>query len=136
MVRTVAAISLGAIAGALSRYYLGLYLGQLLGTQLPYGTLIINVTGCFVMGVMTTVSLGQVVTIHPDLRLLLLTGFLGSYTTFSSYALDSVNLLQQQHLGADLFYWAGSTLLGLLSLELGIVLAERVLNQVGRKRSE
>ena len=61
MVRTVAAISLGAIAGALSRYYLGLYLGQMLGTQLPYGTLIINVTGCFVMGVMTAVSLGQVV---------------------------------------------------------------------------
>jgi fluoride exporter len=134
MVRTVAAISFGAIAGALSRYYLGLYLGQLFGTQLPYGTLIINVTGCFVMGVMTAVPLRHVVTIHPDLRLLLLTGFLGSYTTFSSYALDSVNLLQQQ-LDADLFYWAGSAFLGLLSLELGIVLAERVLNQVGRKRS-
>lgn len=49
-VRTVMAISLGAIAGALCRYHLGLGIGPLLGTSTPYGTLVINMTGCLVMG--------------------------------------------------------------------------------------
>lgn len=133
--QTLAAISLGAIAGSLSRYYLGLGIGHVLGIQMPYGTLVINVTGCFVMGFLSTFSLGQVLSIHPDFRLLVLTGFLGSYTTFSSYELDNAKLLQQHHLESNLAYWMGSTLLGLLSLELGVDLAKRVLDQLERQRS-
>jgi len=136
MVRTIFAIALGASAGALSRYYLGLGVAQCLGSEMPYGTLIINVTGCFVMGFLTVLSSGQVVSIHPDVRLLLLTGFLGSYTTFSSYELDSAKLLQHRRLETDLFYWMGSTILGFISLQLGIVLAEWLLNKSERKRSD
>jgi fluoride exporter len=135
MVRTIFAITLGAIAGALSRYYLGLVIAQCLGSEMPYGTLIINVTGCFFMGFLTVLSLGQVVSIHPDVRLLLLTGFLGSYTTFSSYELDSAKLLQHRRLEPDLLYWMGSTVLGFINLQLGIVLAEWSLNKLERKRS-
>jgi CrcB protein len=129
---TVMAISLGAIAGALCRYYLGLGIGHLLGTALPYGTLVINITGCFVMGLLATLSLGQVISLHPDLRLLLLTGFLGSYTTFSSYELDSAKLLFQKDLQADLTYWTGSVLLGIISLQLGVALAEWMLKKLDR----
>jgi len=71
-------------------------------------------------GLLATLSLGQVISFHPDLRLLLLTGFLGSYTTFSSYVLDSVKLLSQRDLQADLIYWTGSVLLGFISLQLGV----------------
>ena len=129
IVRTVGAISLGAIAGALSRYYVGLIIGQLLGTQMPYGTLFANLTGCFIMGLLTTISFSTIVRIHPDLRLLVLTGFLGSYTTFSSYELDVAKLIEQQHLQSALLYWGGSVLLGWLSLELGTGLAKWILRQ-------
>lgn len=87
-VRTPAGISFGAVSGALSRYYLGLWLSQLFGTEFPYSTLIINVSGCFVMGFFTALALGPWVAVNPDMRLLVTTGFLGSYTTFSTYELD------------------------------------------------
>ncbi|MCS6815039.1 MAG: CrcB family protein, partial [Cyanobacteria bacterium] len=61
VVRTVAAISLGAIAGALCRYYFGLAMNHLLGIEVPYSTLVINVTGCLAMGIVATLSLDQVV---------------------------------------------------------------------------
>jgi CrcB protein len=122
--RTVVAISLGAIAGALCRFYLGTWLTQLLGSDIPYGTMLINLTGCFVMGFFATFSLMRVITIHPDVRLMATTGFLGSYTTFSSYELDAAKLVTRS-LESDLMYWGGTILLGLVSLQLGIALAER-----------
>lgn len=134
VVRTVIAISLGAIAGALCRYYFGLAMNHLLGIGVPYSTLVINVTGCLTMGIISTLSLEQVINMHPDLRLLLLTGFLGSYTTFSSYELDSARLLQQDRLGADLLYWSGSVVLGLMGLQVGIALAEWLLNKLDPAR--
>ncbi|MGL4621415.1 MAG: fluoride efflux transporter CrcB [Chroococcidiopsis sp.] len=95
--RTPLAISFGAIAGALSRYYLGAWFVQMFGTMIPYGTLFINVSGCFLMGFFATLSLGWIITIHPDLRLLVTMGFLGSSTTFSTYQLDTAKLLEQRH---------------------------------------
>jgi CrcB protein len=124
--RTPLAIALGAIAGALSRYYVGLWFTQLLGIGFPYSTLFINVSGCFAMGFLATLSLERVITIHPDVRLLLTTGFLGSYTTFSTYELDIAALLQERKLASDLIYWLGSSVLGLLGLQLGSALAEFV----------
>lgn len=124
LVRSMVAIALGAIAGALSRYYLGMGISHLVASPIPYSTLIINVSGCFVMGFLATLPSSPTFGIHPDLRLLLLTGFLGSYTTFSSYELDSKKLLQQQSLESALLYWAGSAILGLLSLQFAIILAK------------
>lgn len=126
-VQTPIAIALGAIAGALSRYYLGLWLNHWLGTAFPYSTLIINLTGCFGMGVIVTLFFHLNNQIHPNIRVLLTTGFLGSYTTFSSYELDTARLLQQQHVASALLYWAASAGLGLVSLYLGMAIAEQVL---------
>lgn len=123
-VRTPVGISLGAIAGALSRYYLGLWFTQLFGTGFPYSTLIVNLSGCFVMGFFTTLALGPLITIHPDMRLLVTTGFLGSYTTFSTYELDTAKLLQERSLEIDLVYWLSSAFFGLISLFLGNAIAE------------
>jgi len=128
LIRTLIAISLGTIAGALSRYYLGLQIANIFGSQIPYGTFIINITGCFVMGLLVAISEEQGFRIHPDLKLLLFTGFLGSYTTFSSYELDSIRLIQANHLELALLYWLGSTTLGLLSLAIGMVLTRKILD--------
>lgn len=123
-VRTPIGISLGAISGALSRYYLGLWFTQLFGTGFPYSTLIINVSGCFVMGFFTTLALGSLITIHPDIRLLVTTGFLGSYTTFSTYELDEAKLFQEHNLEIYLLYYLISAFFTLISLLLGNALAE------------
>lgn len=123
-IRTPIAIALGAIAGALSRYYVGVWLSQRLGADLPYGTLLINLTGCAAMGFFATFALEHVTPIAPELRLLVAVGFLGSYTTFSTYALDSIALLRDRGTFVSLMYWAGSAVFGAISLSLGISLAK------------
>ncbi|MGV2829086.1 fluoride efflux transporter CrcB [Myxosarcina sp. GI1(2024)] len=121
--RATIAISLGAIAGALCRYYLGDWLTQLVEIEFPIGTLIVNLSGCFLMGLITTLATERLL-LKPDLVLMLTTGFLGSYTTFSSYELDSANLLEMRSLQIDLAYWVGTPLLGFLCFSLGSRLAE------------
>lgn len=119
------AISLGAIPGALSRYYLTLLLTHWFGSGFPYGTFVINLTGAMLMGCFVTFTLERTMT-SPDLRLLIAVGFLGSYTTFSTYALDTANLLKTSQHGVALVYWLGSAVLGFLSLELGGYLARHL----------
>jgi len=124
-IRAPLAVSLGAIPGALSRYYLTLGFNQWLGPDFPYGTFWINLSGTLVMGFFTTWVLERGGT-SADFRLLISVGFLGSYTTFSTYALDTANLLRTSGL-TSAFYWAGSAFLGVVSLELGSFLARRLL---------
>lgn len=122
-VRNPIAVSLGAIAGALSRYYLGIWLAQRLGTSFPYATLIINLTGSFALGLLTSLVLERILPISPEVRLLIATGFLGSYTTFSTYELDTINLVQDSSFNKAIIYWLGSAVMGSVSLYLGIIAA-------------
>lgn len=121
--RNPIAISFGAIAGALSRYYLTLWFTQRFGTAFPYGTFFINLTGCLAMGFLITIALERIATIPPEIRLMVTTGFLGAYTTFSTYGLESVNLLRNRNISTFSFYWAGSAILGVMSVQLGVILA-------------
>lgn len=85
------AISLGAIVGANARYWLGTWLDQTFSTGFPLGTFIINVTGSLVLGffvVLTTERLS----LSPEWRLLMAVGFLGSYTTFSTFSVETWRL--------------------------------------------
>ncbi|CAA9570432.1 Fluoride ion transporter CrcB [uncultured Synechococcales cyanobacterium] len=125
LIRAPLAISFGAVPGALSRYYLTLLFARWLGTSFPYGTLIINLSGALVMGFFVTLTLERAIT-APDLRLLIAVGFLGSYTTFSTYALDTSMLLRTGGQDYALLYWAGSAILGVLGLELGSALARKL----------
>jgi CrcB protein len=124
-VRVPLAISLGAIAGALSRYYLTLGFSQWLGTAFPFGTFVINLSGAFIMGFFATLAVERTI-ISPDLRLMIAVGFLGSYTTCSSYQLDAERLLMSGSWEISLLYWIGSAILGVLCLELGTYLAQRL----------
>jgi CrcB protein len=121
--RSPIAISLGAIAGALSRYYLTLWFAQRFGTAFPYGTFFINLTGCLAMGFFATFALERLPTIPPDIKLLVTTGFLGAYTTFSTYGLESTTLLRVRNFSTFTFYWAGSAILGIICIQLGVILA-------------
>lgn len=123
-IRNPIAVCLGAVAGALSRYYITLWFAQRFGVNFPYGTFFINISGCFAMGFFTTLALNKVAMISPEIRLLVATGFLGAYTTFSTYGLDTITLLNRGNLLKVSFYWAGSAILGVVSVQLGTVLAK------------
>ncbi|AFY36867.1 camphor resistance protein CrcB [[Leptolyngbya] sp. PCC 7376] len=121
--RTPIAISLGAIIGALCRYFVGQWLTQSLALEFPIGTMLINISGCFLMGFITTLASHRL-SLNPDELLLITTGFLGAYTTFSSYELDAANLLETRNLLGELTYWIGSPLLGFFCFGLGVTLGK------------
>lgn len=125
-VRTPMAIALGAMAGALCRYFLSGWVSQQVSSDLPYGTLLVNLTGCFGMGLLATLFGRRVLGRYPELQLLLTTGFIGSYTTFSSYELDLARLANQRDLVADGTYWGASTFLGFASLLVGAWVARAI----------
>jgi CrcB protein len=82
--------------------------------------MVINISGCFLMGLITTLATRRF-SLSPDVMLLLTTGFLGAYTTFSSFELDTGKLvLETRDRQAELRYWMGTPLLGLLSFAIGV----------------
>lgn len=107
----------GAIPGAVARYYLTRFSAEWWGTHFPFGTFIINLSGAFFMGVVTGISIK-----NDTLRILLANGFLASYTTFSTFILDTVTLWQLGEKKRALLYYLGSILLGMSLLEVGIFL--------------
>ncbi|MCX7115558.1 MAG: fluoride efflux transporter CrcB [Gammaproteobacteria bacterium] len=87
-------IFLGAGCGGVTRYWMSNATHWLLGRQFPYGTLMVNISGSFLMGLLFTLILDRFDGIGPQLRSLLLIGFLGGYTTFSSFSMETLNLIE------------------------------------------
>lgn len=85
-----ALVMMGGSLGAVSRYSIGLLTAKTWGTQFPWGTLAVNLAGCFLIGLIFALA-ERVRLLTPDMRLLLITGFLGALTTFSSFSLETVN---------------------------------------------
>lgn len=119
MMNSYVLICLGAIFGALSRYYLSLFCLKKWGNRYGYGTFIANLTGSFLIGIISTIIMKN--TIPLEIKQLILIGFLGAYTTFSSYILDSYNLFKEQRFSDGFLYWLGTPLLGFISIKLGII---------------
>lgn len=80
----------GGSLGAASRYTIGLLAAKIWGTHFPWGTLTANLLGCFLIGLIFALA-DRVRLLSPDIRLLLITGYLGALTTFSSFSLETVN---------------------------------------------
>ena len=83
-------VMLGGSLGAASRYGVSLLSARLLGTQFPYGTMVVNLAGCFLIGLLFALA-DRSRLLTPDVRLLLITGYLGALTTFSTFSLETVN---------------------------------------------
>ncbi len=118
-------ISAGAILGANARYWIGDWAARRFGANFPYGTFIINLTGSLLIGFFLTLVTERLM-IDPRWRLLIAVGFLGAYTTFSTYTYESFNLIFNGQWVAGLFNLFGSTFLGVLAVGLGVYLGKAI----------
>jgi CrcB protein len=120
--RAFLAISLGGILGANARYIVALYVAERFGAMFPYGTMLINITGSLVIGFFLTL-ISERVAVDPIWRLFFATGFLGAYTTFSTYTYEAAQLLRVGDYGPGLLYLFGSMLGGMIAVFVGIFAA-------------
>lgn len=110
-------IATGGALGALARYGMATAVYRMTSESFPWGTLVVNLSGSFVLGVL--VELFEASVISPEMRSLLTIGFLGAYTTFSTYTLESVNLLRQGEIALAAWNIIASNVLGLFMIVLG-----------------
>lgn len=125
VVRTVMAIALGAIPGALGRYLITEFTKTMIGKDFSYyGTFLINVTGCFIIALFYTLNEQKFRSLSPEIRLAIATGFCGAYTTFSTYGLETFTQLDEGNITGGLIYWLGSIIFGMLAVQLGVTLGK------------
>ena len=118
-------IALGGALGAVSRFLLGNAVSKAIGSALPYGTFVINVIGCFAMGLLMTLIVDREM-LPAAWRLFLCVGFLGGFTTFSSFGYEALMMLTEGRLLVVLAYVGGSVALGLVAAGLGVLCARAV----------
>jgi fluoride exporter len=119
--KQVLLVGLGGGIGSIARFLCQKYIYEWHPHPFPFGTLLVNVAGCFIIGLIFGVAeRGQV--LSPEWRLLLATGFCGGFTTFSTFAAENIGLLKNGQFLWFLLYTAGSLILGVLATWLGMKL--------------
>jgi CrcB protein len=118
-------VAIGGAAGAAARYGIALWVNTRWGWSFPWGTLAVNLTGSFIIGALMPVLVAR----GPDhtLRLLLVTGVLGGYTTFSAFSFETVTLLHASQWQSAALYVAGSVIFSLLACGLGFALGQGII---------
>ena len=115
-------IALGGASGAVARYLLAGWVHQLWEGKLPLGTLLVNVVGSAAIGVVFVLVVEKQM-LHPDWRGVLMVGFLGAFTTFSTFSLETINMMEAGHWVHAIGYMLGSAILCVLSAGAAIALA-------------
>jgi CrcB protein len=116
-------VAAGGALGAVARFLVAGAVAQRLGAQWPWATLFINLSGCLLISLFLGASSGRLAT--PAFRYLLPIGFVGAYTTFSTYEYETLELFEQGRAGAAFAYVAASNLLGFAAAAAGAWLARR-----------
>ena len=124
---TITFIGIGATIGASSRYYIGVLSVQYLGKGLPYGTLISNVIGSFIAGVLVILILEKLF-LSEAYRLMLLVGLAGSLTTMSALSVESIEMLSLGHYSQAFINITLNLILSLLAASLGVITMKYILN--------
>lgn len=115
--RTLTLVALGGACGAVARYALTRIISETVIHHYPWATLVINLTGCFFIGLFF--ELFEEALIPESLRAFITVGFLGAYTTFSTYSIETIQLFKTGHLRSGLFNIFASNMLGILFVFAG-----------------
>ena len=124
---SIASIGIGTTVGASCRYYIGIISAQYLGKGLPYGTLISNVIGSFIAGVLIVLVLDKLF-LSETYRLMLLVGLAGSLTTMSALSIESIDMLSGGQYSQALINILLNLVLSLLAASIGVMAAKYVFN--------
>lgn len=120
------ALGLAGSLGAIARFGVSYWMLQWFGRDFPWGTLLVNILGSFLMGFFAVYLLSKLHWSEP-MRIVVLTGFLGAFTTFSAFSVDALFLIEREAWLRAIFYVTASVLFALLATRGGMVLAERML---------
>jgi fluoride exporter len=115
----IIAVGLGGCLGSIARYVTVKAVDEKLNAVFPYGTLAVNIIGSFLLGLVYALAVRKA-GIPENWRLFLGAGFCGGFTTFSAFALENFNLLQQKLIGTSVVYVSVSLIAGLLALAAGV----------------
>ena len=118
-------IAVGGAAGSILRYWVGSTVSGRMGTRFPFGTLVINLTACVIIGFSLT-YLGKRADLNPAWRFLVPIGFIGAYSTFSTYEWETLSTLRSGAFFLAALYAVGSLILGLAATWGGAALAELI----------
>ena len=114
-------VALGGALGSAARYGVNIWSARVLGSDFPWHTLIVNVVGCLVMGILIEL-MALKLNVGNDTRAFLTTGILGGFTTFSAFSIDFALLVERKSYGAAATYGAGSVALSLIAVFAGLSL--------------
>lgn len=118
-------VGIGGFAGANARYWLGGWVSNRCGTAFPYATFVINVSGSFVLGLFMAMVTGRFI-VHPNWRLIIAIGFVGAYTTFSTFEYETMGLMEVGSLRRALLNAVGSLIAGFIAVWLGARIGQRL----------
>ena len=119
------AVAVGGAIGSVGRFWLTGVMTGLTGPRFPWGTLLINVLGSFIIGLVAGLTLtSERIAIHPDIRIFLMTGVCGGFTTFSAFSLQTLELLQTGDMVPAFGYAIGSVFLCVVGTYCGWLLGQ------------
>jgi fluoride exporter len=118
-------VGIGGFIGAIARFWVGGYISNRMGTRFPYGTFVINCTGSFLIGFIMTL-LAERTHWSPNWRYLIPVGFIGAYTTFSTFEFETLRSIQEGEMLMASLNVALSVLIGFISVWLGVLAGKRI----------
>jgi CrcB protein len=108
-------VGIGGFAGSVFRYAMARFIDERASRIMPFGTLTVNIIGCFIIGVIYGLLLRKL-DLSENIRLLFGVGFCGGFTTFSAFAFENLTFIQQKNFGSVLMYSVASVVLGILAV--------------------